>query len=140
MTNDPVSAPDLRRAIADVYLRPDPPPAMSRALDLMLALMRRPHDPCTLDAARSLLDTVRLRQQIHDALRHALQAESALVALMLLGFRAQADAALCGARTTAGWRPAASILLARLAKSASSEIDRVFVLQLMLLANGPDNA
>jgi len=140
MTTTPESAPDLRRAIADVYLRPDPPPGASYASGLMLALVRQPDDPRVLEAARSVLDTVHLRQQLHEALDQALQTDSALVALMVLGFRAQADAALCGAETTTRWRGAAQTLLDRLVRSSPPDVDRAFALHLMLLAYGPDDA
>lgn len=140
MTTTTESALDLRRAIADVYLRPDPPPGATRASGLMLALVRQPDDPRILEAARSLLDTVRLRQRLHDAIGDALKTASVLVALMLLGLRAQADAALGGVDVATRWRRAAQDLLARLTEHAPAEVDRIFLLHLMLLAHGPDNA
>lgn len=140
MTTTPESAPDLRRAIADVYLRTDPPPGASRASALMLALLRQPEEPRILEAARTLLDTVKLRQRLHEALGDALATESVLVALMLLGLRAKADAALCGAEVSIGWRRAAWALLDRLDGQSPSDVDRVFLLRLMLIAHGPDDA
>ena len=140
MTTSHPSAPDLRRAIADVYLRPEPPPGAAHARGLLLALTRQPDDPSVLGAARALLTTVELRRRLGAALDDALQAQSALVALMLLGFRAQADAALCGAETSTRWRRAAQTLLDHLADRAMPAIDRALLDRLLALTHGTDDA
>lgn len=107
----PPPALELRRAIADVYLRPDPPPGQIRAGNLLLKLIRDPQSADDRARAVDLLAAADLYDRLAEALGVARAAGDAPTALVIHGLIGHATAALLGSTNYPGWRAAALDLL-----------------------------
>lgn len=138
MTTDSRSALELRRAIADVYLRPDPPPGKIRAGNLLLKLLRDPASDEDRARAVDLLTAADLYDRLVEALATSRAEGDASTALVIHGLIGHATAALLGSTNDPGWRAAALDLLAP-DGGTPQPIDAEVAARLLALATADDH-